>query len=973
MEPLRKRTKFDITTGTTLLLRLCDAFVRTDGNVICPIIKAENSIRVLYKLQYNLFKDILVKVVKEIGLNKITINYKSQTSHTIRDGNLFMKCEVSWWASAEKLTEILASAFKRDSKVKDVLIDIVQDEEEILPQPMISETDFELYKLELCYKALSDVTSDSDAQDESHATAEAVKNLLGDLKEHHTKIAVLSQNGKGKSFFLNLLFLMTSDIEEEYRENNMNLKLPKDVTGNPKLQDLENEDLINLPEVVRDLIKTNQNENQDFKSLMESVELSPLITQDVQNSNDEFSGLSTYFTKRSRIEVAPYLLAQKNLQRSYDSTTKCIIHLRYGSVYQLKVEYFEEEDLQAQLFELVSLIKGGTSKHGINKTVQDRSIQCLKARFPLLTDYGISELNDLNKHFLQRFNSYEDITLSKNVKHFAGKTELYIGSGKNSSADRVALQTVLRRLTSIQDVNESETQEWKHRVAAVKEIVVYLPSKILYGGKEILEMPGTDDSDPLAMDFIQKALNTVDVIFIISEFAFKIAEREVKEILLNSEFMKAWRKTPENYSIMFLAYPEKDSNFQFSEKSGDKIKELLKLEKYKRTSELEELCKLLDMDSLTNAMDKSIFTSYILPVLHTSIHMQEGPPQMIIRKNAEFLKFTGIMNLITHLDSFVAFKQKDSINQVENYLTNVNKKTQTVVTKQEPRHLLQMLKTKDLKSIIEDAVYNRFDRLLSHLQLQLTIMYGKRLDDMLKKRLASAVQEAEQRWEDNKDQITHRGIFNPYFCGNNATYKVRLTNVFFNDTESHVTEIFDFLMGEIKKLHNEYRNNVWKIFAEQLNTMWSDTGFKNYDFSEFVKQTSEDHLSEALKWYIGKKRMPIDKQTITKYFDNSKKSSLKRNILTPAYNLNDLDRAKQMTKRNISRAVMDVRNYFINSLFKLHNIRWKSFTSQLKTRKGQPKLWHILLGRLKQIGLDKTAPSKELFEAVKLMSTRYNS
>ncbi|KAM4807640.1 uncharacterized protein WCC33_008006 [Rhinophrynus dorsalis] len=652
-----------------VIIRLCDAFTRTDGNVICPIIKAEDSIRVLYKLQGKLFKDLINEVEVKFGMTDQDIQWKSSCGRP-SEGNLFVTYMVPHHFHEDQLNrfrEMLTSKLMEKSKVQRILIDKVENTDEIIPQPLISEIDFEIQKLELCYKELFEMPVEPEIKNAIDVTAENVKECLDELKEHHTKIAVLSHNGRGKSYFLNLLLRMTSDNEEEYRENNRNLILPKDVTGNPSVEEIKQlkKVFINLPDV-------NRYELVRKVTMTEVVQQKMLLCLPMPGPK------------------CKKLMLRKTVERSYESTTKCIIHLRYGSVYQLKVEYFEVEELQTQLFELVSLNrKEAGDRPGINKDIKNKSRECLKARFEVLTDYGISTTNengsvapgafvvqeygeagldgmaleviilkkegfsdvisamiqarklvsskayhrvwsifhgwcayknmptqvfDLSlvpsflrdgvkkglslsslKDFLQTFHSYEDIILSEEVKKFAGKVELYIGQGNQSTADRLALQFILRNLTSFQNKVSCETKRWKLRMAAVKEIVVYVPSKILYGGKEILEMPGTDDSDPLAMDFIEKALNEVEGIILMSEYSFNIGEKEVKKILLNSEFMKAWKNTPEHYALMFLGYPEKNSDFHFGKDDKGEIKTLENIKREKRSIELKDLSRLIEM------------------------------------------------------------------------------------------------------------------------------------------------------------------------------------------------------------------------------------------------------------------------------------------------------------------------------------------------------------------------------------------
>ncbi|OCT56274.1 hypothetical protein XELAEV_18000359mg [Xenopus laevis] len=218
-------------------------------------------------------------------------------------------------------------------------------------QLQTQETSFELHKLELCSEYLH--PEDSDKEADIFVASETIKSYLDDLKGQYTKFAVLSQNGKGKSFILNLLLSLTADNEEEYMENNRYLKLPKDIDEKAKLEEIEED--VYLPDVVKDFIKTA---SETKKKECARTVIEPLcceLPEVVQRSNNSLSNVAKYFSENSRLNIEPYILSQKKRKGSYESTTKCIINLRYGTVYQMSVNYFTEEELQQQLFELVTL------------------------------------------------------------------------------------------------------------------------------------------------------------------------------------------------------------------------------------------------------------------------------------------------------------------------------------------------------------------------------------------------------------------------------------------------------------------------------------------------------------------------------------------------------------------------------------------------------------------------------------------
>ncbi|XP_069833551.1 uncharacterized protein [Dendropsophus ebraccatus] len=948
-----KRQRTEEESTYRVWLRLCDPFIRTDGNLICPIIKAETSIRVLFRLREKEFGIVLHNVYKDTGIKTQSVTLvKPPPPDTNMQANLFIQCVSPNIINEDKLNQFkerLTFYLSKNTTVKCILVDRVNSTEETIPQPMISEPDFEMYKLELCCKTISKIQPESDEMDSVSFITDSIKKMIIEHKEKRTKIALLSQNGKGKSFLLNLLFLLTIDNQEEYQNNNKNLKLPKDVTGDPTIEEI-GETLNQFPDVVKDVLKRHPNSKENFRALIESMyfKTKPPIIPDLAETKKLFLSLPKYFQEGGRIVAEPYILAQKNLKHSYESTTKCIIHLRYGTVYQIKVDYFSSEDLKQQLFELVSLSRSDKANvgnaEGLNKQIKDKAYECLKTRYALLTDTNIDKITE---NFLKRFNNYSDIELSEEVEQFAGRTELYIGSGKNATEDRLALKAILKAVTSPQN-SDSERREWKHRVAAVQEIVVYIPSKFLYGGKEILEMPGTDDSDALALNFINEALTKADAVFVMSEFAFNNAEKDVKDILINSDFIQKWKKFPELFSLMFLAYPEKDIEFQIKNEDREKIGEIENLEIKKRSSELKELFKLLGMGSLPPNMDDTIFTSYILPVLHTSIHAQEGTPHQVIQEHASFLKCTGIDKVITHLDKFISSSRKMDFEQLQKTLTT---NTTNTLLAENVRVLIQMYQNRELKQMREFSLFLEYDKLKNNLSKKLENVYTSKLEAQVAGTLEVMKKEALQIWDLNESNINSIGLFNPYYCGNHPTYKVRISEMILANIEKLTSEIFTFIKNEIVQLLKEFNKDAVNLFAEELNNVLicKISGYNNIDSRNFVKQSIRNVLSEAQQWYIGRQKKPINKHMVGKCLKESKKVILKKHILTPAYNRSDLDLAKQLARKNIAPAVMAFKTEIKSSLLILHDIRWKSFCSHLKSRlKGIPKPWQVLLSKLNQ-------------------------
>ncbi|XP_030047084.1 uncharacterized protein LOC115461429 [Microcaecilia unicolor] len=694
------------------------------------------------------------------------------------------------------------------------------------------------------------------------------------------------------------------------------MTLPEDIEGNPNVEVIKiEENLYNFPIVVKDFLKKLPNDG-DFNTLLGPVCSYLSYNEEMAMNDNSLSEIKNYFLEKKIIALEPYILPQKSLEGAFESTTKCIIHLRYGTVFQMKVEYFTIEELQLQLFVLVSPIS------------DDLPFDSLLERFKVLTNYTGSEDDDkILQNAQQTFHSPEQIILSEDVQKFAGLTELYIGRGKNITEDRLALQSILRKLTTAQDSNEDEISYQRKKVAAVKKIIVYLPSKILDGGKEILEMPGTDESDPLAMDFIQKALNEADVTLLMTEFSFKTVEKEVKEVILNSHFRKYWQRDQEKFKLMLLTYPEKTDTWKFG--INDR-KNILKLETEatkKRKEEIKRFNNMLkDKYPLTTEMEDSIYTSYILPVLYTSIHAQEQEPHEILGKYCDFVKHSGINDLILTLNEFVARKHKAVIQEVKNLLQNLENTTGNILTSDDARRVMQLYEKKEVKVLYGEQCIHQNEANLIHLKKELEKRIQEAIDNEVTPLLSDTIQKAKDRWKEAEGRVTKVGIFNPYYCGKNSFFPVKLYDVMFNGLDEVKSTIFKSLLKKLNEALDDYKEKTIDFFTDLLTNLLGENKY----MKQFVENAVKQALEDALSWYIGKKRMPFSERNLEKYFDTSLKDSLKKNMLKPAFK-DSTETAKLKVTQSIESTIMKVsdifKDYLLNSI---HPKRWPpNFTRNL--------------------------------------------
>lgn len=920
MEPIPKRARSDVT-----YIRLCDSFGHTAEQLICPIIKAEESVRVMFEQQ----KESLMNILCKAG---ITLCPAPEIK--CLDGNIFIenKPSAKWNDETLRRYKECINRELQNLNIPNVLINQVMDQS-TLPQPIIQESDVRIYELESKYQYYISKYQQSSNQGTIPADLQIIATLLKELKEIKVSIAVLSHNGIGKSFLLNLLLLLTSEMYKPSRK----IKMPKEITGNPTVEIVKEENFEDLPEAIKDFLDEIKDDQQDFKNVMEPIchELSLPNETEQQNVETSFRKLSRYFTDHSRISIEPYLLPEKDRFEAYHCTTNCVIHLRHGVSFQAKVEYFSEEELQNQLFELVFLEKENSS----DKVMNHR--KSLKKRFAILTG------NKVEKENLGLMTSPKDIILCDEVKKFAGKTELYIGNGINPTNDRLALQTLLKEYTLLEGRDESSVTKLK--VAALKRIVVYVPSNLLYGGKEILEMPGTNESDPLAMSFIQDELDTADAVIILSEFAFKLACIEVKDVLRNSRFIKRWMKNPQEYKLMFVSYPEQNQPYQLGRDKADslrKIKKIKEEENIKRTEDLQELEKQLSL-VLSEEMKNNIFSTTVLPVLHCSIHAIEGDPHDILKENKDFLENTGIYALIRELDHLILKRKSVIIEEIQNKLAELEN-----IEMDDEREIGQMVAEREDSQMDEDGENSQMDTekqeesdigsasksikfknesdflkknedIFNELKIQHECLIKKTLNEQLKNTMEKAAESAKKSFVEIRSKVTERQFFNPQYSGRHPFSKIKLHDCLFGDLDEEICTILHDLIGKLHDFLGKYKEKAITLFTRELK-----------DQNRLRSATVGESLQIALGRYMGKTRSSFNEDSLMKTFKDLLTESMKKHILQPAYTktTENTTLTEGEVAAQIEQVLLDVQSSFKTKMFSLYNEKWPANLTRFMVR-----------------------------------------
>eukprot|EP00079_Xenopus_tropicalis_P032635 XP_017946406.1 PREDICTED: uncharacterized protein LOC100492857 [Xenopus tropicalis] len=234
---------------------------------------------------------------------------------------------------------------------------------------------------------------------------------------------------------------------------------------------------------------------------------------------------------------------------------------------------------------------------------------------------------------------------------------------------------------------------------------------------------------------------------------------------------------------MLLAYPEKNQKWQFGKDDSKTIKKVEEEEKKKRNVELNSISKMLKMDTLPDELKTSIITSYILPVLHTSILAQptaQGEEYTIFQKYETFLKYTGISKLITITDEFVSSRQNVTTEEVKSQLSHLHKEINSENNTDAARSVLHMLYRRESKNIVESEINKNIDKLLICFDKSIKEMLCEIVETEVDVVLKENIEQAKKNWRSHKDRIQSVGVFSPHFNGRHPVYKVTLINAKFS-------------------------------------------------------------------------------------------------------------------------------------------------------------------------------------------------
>uniref|UniRef100_A0A8C4RLG7 Uncharacterized LOC114652763 n=1 Tax=Erpetoichthys calabaricus TaxID=27687 RepID=A0A8C4RLG7_ERPCA len=760
-------------------IRISDGFIRTVGNVIAPLVAARASLQIIRELRGAQLEETLVNVLRLC----------SAFIRQIRSGSIIIDAEFLKQPSALNVADViqkLKSEMKTIMPAGNCVIEEIKEKEHHHPEPKVQEMDLAFYTLQMLKKELGRMKHSRLAEVLDFQNAEEMISRIIKESQSSTKVCLLSQNGKGKSFILNLLLLMTADNDEEYQEyikNNEGI-LPltqEHLMGNSEIipevfaEELEKyEDEIDSDQ--KKEIITKMIQNCDYTSSVSEKKMSEMIKAEEKS----FSALKKYCGGMNLRHFQSYLLPEKGTKKAYMATTKAVVRLRYGRIYQMKVEYMNKEDLQNQLYELAEIKRNRKENKRSGRTEnkqEEMHHDALQKRFEILTTHF--QQCSFNEEDLLKLENSNCILLNEAVNTFEGSTAYFMGLGKNATEDRLFIREKLQEMITLTNVSTDQEKLHEMKIAAVKEIVVFAPCKLLCGQKELIEMPGTDESDPLALHDIGNILDEVNGTLLLSDSSFNIGEADVKTILRDSKFLHNFVKSPEEYMLMFITYPEQKKNSQYTKEDKIMDMEFVKEEPIKKEGEIQCLERLLEKQ-LPENVKKNVNSSVILPVFHCSLLMQEHDTTEIVREFESNLEHTGVYKVMETLDQFGFINLKPKIEEAKDAL---------ILLKERAEHYLKMcervtnqaedamksFRKREMSELHFDNFFKQHEEILVATTQSLNTTRYRFIDGQVAELLQKWGRSASEKWKENKEKVTAMCVFNPIYNGKRS--KIKLYNI----------------------------------------------------------------------------------------------------------------------------------------------------------------------------------------------------
>ena len=411
------------------------------------------------------------------------------------------------------------------------------------------------------------------------------------LRKDRTRYTIVGDNGLGKTTLVNGMLILSAPTAEEYRTNNEEVDDANqliDIDGDLEaVKDHEAEqDEARRPNDARGESKESNDEvaqehNREAVQYMpDTPEWSSIVLDHQQRFQKTVVKSINAFKHMQVPSLKPFYLLPSGLPGRV--TTCCLIHLRYGRRYQLRVSYCSERQAKAVAFELVADYRAwveakskGEHNEKMYSLAEKRSDDRVLRRgymrqFSVLTNYKVERTDDfcrlIDNGLLPK--TADEVELHPEVKRLVGRAEIYAGRGQDVDADRVYVrQQLLRLMFGVLDEEDmSEEEEASHsRVRFLfSRLYVYAPNPFLQHA-EVVDSPGSNDPDYLNKQHLKRAMKEADVLILMVKKSLKDDEN-IGTALLDSGFLgHSLLDFSKRARVEIVHYPEKDDGMRPSD------------------------------------------------------------------------------------------------------------------------------------------------------------------------------------------------------------------------------------------------------------------------------------------------------------------------------------------------------------------------------------------------------------------------
>jgi len=164
----------------------------------------------------------------------------------------------------------------------------------------------------------------------------------------------------------------------------------------------------------------------------------------------------------------------------YGYGPQCIL-MRYSAIPDLIVSFPKEGELRLSLWELHEIAKG------TKRATSAKHLQVLQARYRRML--GLSEQEDVP---LLTIDSPQNLPLSPEVLTLLGRNYRFVGLGRSLAEDRIYIREKLREIVA---------NYGYHMI----RVMVRLPSTLLEGNREVVEISSLYASDPSTRMMVQNS------------------------------------------------------------------------------------------------------------------------------------------------------------------------------------------------------------------------------------------------------------------------------------------------------------------------------------------------------------------------------------------------------------------------------------------------------------------------------------